>query len=293
MKLSAMMTGAILCIALKCPGNPGDDMVVNRFDGSSISWSNCIVGTPCSIEVSHSLSLPVWTNLVSGIVATSSQMSAPLSAPMDLNSFHRVSRPLDLSLGLVAWYRFENDTIDSSAFANNGTNNGVVFAPGRNGTCAFFDGGGASIRVPQSSSLKITSAMTICAWIAPLATDGLRCIVDKDYALVGYNLYVLDSGIHMRICDSSLTAGSVSRTNWTHVAGVYTGSRIRIFINGNQAGETSSGALADRTDKDVYIGMWGPPGGPSRYYSGYMDDVRIYNRPLTPQELQALARGAE
>ena len=49
----------------------------------------------------------------------------------------------------------------------------------------------------------------------------------------------------------------------------------------------------DRTDKDVYIGAWGPPGGFSRYYRGCMDDVRIYNRALTDQEMRLLAGGAK
>jgi len=186
---------------------------------------------------------------------------------------------------LVAWYPFEGDAHDSSSYQNDGVNSSVVFEPGRNGLCAAFNGASSSVRIPQTPSVKLTGPMTLSAWIKPLATDGLRCIVDKDAGYVGYNLYVDGGRLHMRICGSALSAGTITNGGWQHVAGVYTGDRICLYVNGQPSGETPAGALVDRDDKDVFIGVWGPPGGPARYFAGWMDDVRIYARALTPEEI--------
>jgi hypothetical protein len=191
---------------------------------------------------------------------------------------------------LVAWYPFEGDVRDSSDYRNDGVNNGVVFQAGWNGLCGTFNGGSAFVRIPQAPSIKLTGPMTISAWIKPLATDGLRCIVDKDYGFVGYNLYIDGGRLHMRVCSWAFSAGTIRQGNWQHVAGVYTGDRIRLYVNGQPCGETPAGALVDRSDKDVYLGMWGPPGGPSRYFSGWMDDVRIDARALTAEEILWMTR---
>ena len=211
-------------------------------------------------------------------------------------TFLRLARPFDPLLGLAAWYQFERNALDSSDWGNDGTNSGVAFQV-RGGTtpenrtyCGSFNGAGAHFQVPQSPTLKLTNGMSLCAWIKPTAVDGLRCIVEKDYDFIGYNLYVVEGGLHMRIDAAALTAGTITNGDWQHVAGVFTGNKIRLFINGVQQGETAAGPLTDRADKDVYVGMWGPPGGPGRYFAGWMDDVRIYARPLTPSEIRCLAK---
>lgn len=272
----------------------GDDMVITEFTQSRLGWTNCLPGTACTVLQRTSLAPEgAWTVLVPGIVTTSRWMTVTLPPLPASPVFLRVSRPFDPLLGLVAWYQFEGNALDASGWNNNGTNSGVGFEAGMAGLAGRFDGSGAHIRVPQNASLKLTGVMTICAWVKPQATDGLRCIVDKDYGLVGYNLYIDSGGLHMRICGSAITAGSVTNGGWQHVAGVYTGDKIRIFVNGIHCGETGSGALADRDDKDVYIGMWGPPGGPARYFTGWMDNVRIYARPLTPMEIGCLAASGQ
>ena len=287
---NTLICGLLAATVVKGVCGNGDDMLITEWTMGRIAWTNCVVGATCSVQVASTVPGGLWTNLLSGVVATSAWIAVDVPAIPANTAFLRVERPFDPMLGLVAWYQFEGNALDSSAWHNDGTNNGVVFEPGRAGLCGVFNGAGSHFRVPQSSTLKLTSAMTICAWVKPLATDGLRCIVDKDFDFLGYNLYVSDGGLHMRICDSALTAGTVTNGGWQHVAGVFTGDKIRLFVNGVQQAETDAGGLTDREDKDVFIGMWGPPGGPSRFFSGSMDDVRIYARPLTPSEIRCLAQ---
>jgi hypothetical protein len=285
-----LMLGLLLVATLRGLCRDGEEMRITGYTKDSIAWTNCILGTTCSVQYATTSAGGSWADLANGVVVTSALTTATVPAIPANVAFLRVARPFDPLLGLAAWYQFEGNALDSSGWHNDGSTNGVTFVPGRAGLCGSFDGASSFVQVPQSSTLKLTNAMTICAWIKPQTTDGLRCIVDKDFNLVGYNLYLDGSGVHMRICGSAITAGTITNGGWQHVAGVYTGNKIRIFVNGVQTGETDSGGLTDRADKDVFIGMWGPPGGPSRYFFGCLDDVRIYARALTPSEVRCLAQ---
>jgi len=71
---------------------------------------------------------------------------------------------------------------------------------------------------------------------------------------------------------------------WTHVALTYDGAALRLYVNGTQVSTTDlAGPMASSTNP-LRIGgnsVWG------EYFKGLIDEVRIYNRPLAPSEIQA------
>ena len=70
---------------------------------------------------------------------------------------------------------------------------------------------------------------------------------------------------------------------WTHVALTYNGSQLRLYVNGVQvASGAASGAIQSSTSP-LWIGGNQPYG---EYFKGLIDDVRVYNRALTPAEIQ-------
>ena len=78
---------------------------------------------------------------------------------------------------------------------------------------------------------------------------------------------------------SSLTANA-----WTHLAATYDGTTLRLFVNGTQVSSIArSGAIAT-SGGPLTIG--GDPIYP-QYFSGRIDEVRIYNRARTATEIQA------
>ena len=70
---------------------------------------------------------------------------------------------------------------------------------------------------------------------------------------------------------------------WTHLAATYDGASLRLYVNGTQvANARRAGSIATSTGA-LKIGgnaIWG------EWYSGLIDEVRVYNRALTPAEIQ-------
>src|SRR6516225_4485763 len=121
--------------------------------------------------------------------------------------FLRISQQMNLSLGLVAYYTFEGNANDLSGNTNNAAvTNDVTFVPGISGLAASFDGSTSYIQVNESPSLELAGPMTITAWVNPAAEGSLNCIVDKDANFLGYNLYLQNGGVQMRISSTGGTA---------------------------------------------------------------------------------------
>jgi hypothetical protein len=202
--------------------------------------------------------------------------------------------PVDLT-GLVAAFGFEEasgTTVnDSSSSLNHGTLTGAARSTeGRFGTSMSFDGAGDWITVPDSNTLDLTNAMTLEAWVKPSALSGWRTVLMKEQtAGLVYGLYANSDtnrpSAHAFTTREEDTRGTVQLATgvWAHLAATFDGANLRIFINGTQASSHalagsllgSSGALRIGGN-----GIWG------EYFSGLIDEVRVYKRVLTAAEIQ-------
>ncbi len=79
-------------------------------------------------------------------------------------------------------------------------------------------------------------------------------------------------------------AGALPLNAWTHLATTYDGNVLALYVNGVQAATLlATGSIATSTDP-LKIGgnaIWG------EWFSGLIDEVRVYNRALTATEIQA------
>jgi hypothetical protein len=147
----------------------------------------------------------------------------------------------------------------------------------------------------DDDSLDLATSITITAWIYD--TSGLSnqdCIVDKDsgstsrnYALL-INDQTVSDNLEFSFDGISTTHASNSRITknaWNHIAVTYDSIQVRIFINGvldYQASETT--AMPTNT-ASLFIGTSGTT---SPDFEGQIDELRIYNRALSVQEIQNL-----
>lgn len=203
----------------------------------------------------------------------------------------------DLTSGLVAFYPFSGTADDVSGHMNHGIVHGAVPAADRFGiaNAAYsFNGVNAYIQIPDSDSLDLTTEYTLSAWIFQKSaqSDGFR-IIDKETPGVpdGFNFDTRggDNGRRLRLCDNTVCqANSDYELNrWHHVAVTKSGQRVIFYLNGTPDGSGTVGGNLQPNVLALHIG--GPHGvGLPLFFDGLLDDLRIYNRALSADEVHQL-----
>lgn len=82
--------------------------------------------------------------------------------------------------------------------------------------------------------------------------------------------------------------GVMSLNTWYHVAGTYDGEQLRIYINGNFIDSLIAfGTIVASPNYNLKIGGLSDAQALNRYWAGYIDEVRVWNRALPQSEIQA------
>lgn len=179
---------------------------------------------------------------------------------------------------------------DSSGNAHHGALvNGPVWTLGNVGGGLAFNGFDQAVVVPDGPLLAAPSQLTIAAWVRHGSTASFRAIVDKrDDVADGYDLYLTDLGTpFLRINDHSVEGfSSIADSTWHHLAGVFDGSRLILYVDGvADAILAYSGAPLD-TVADLLLGHHYDTLDVN--FGGRLDDVRIYDVALDEEEVLAL-----
>jgi len=186
-----------------------------------------------------------------------------------------------------------NMAYDSSKYGNNGTIHGATWTTGKFGSALEFDGVDDYVEVPDSDSLNITDAITIEAWVKILNLDTANRIVAKrigvksayDFVFRGDSLKRLNilfrDGDNM---DNLFSAPNVIiDTLWHHVVVVRNDYNVEFFVDGEPVGTAIARYDMITLEYPVLIGCLEKA---ASWFYGTIDEVRIYNRALSAEEIK-------
>lgn len=191
---------------------------------------------------------------------------------------------------------------DTGGNGNNLTLTNYGSVPNTNGflnginTAASFNGTTQYLERADTAVLDFTTALTISAWIKPTNHNTQRSIVDKvnSGTTRTYTLYTSQtSGLLTCYMSTNGTSYAITQSTdsiptgvWTHVAAVYNGTDIRLYINGvlNGTPASLSGSLYNASTA-LNIGRRPDIG---YEWLGSIDDVSLWSRPLSASEIATL-----
>lgn len=204
--------------------------------------------------------------------------------------------------GLVGHWKLDETSgttaVDSSGNGNDGTMvggmSGSNTVDGMVSTAIHHTNSNHYIQIPHSATLNVTgNQMTLSAWVNTNNVQFVSIISKR--ASGGTNVFRLDQGGAGSPfqCIITTTNGDqtvsfyLPREVWTHVTCVYDGTQIRVYVNGGEvASAGATGSIVSVPTADVYL--FKTLFSYNRYLLGYMDDVRIYDRALTAEEIKYL-----
>ncbi|MDB4953149.1 MAG: LamG domain protein jellyroll fold domain protein [Myxococcales bacterium] len=201
--------------------------------------------------------------------------------------------------GLVAYYPMDDLRPDLATCApdQTGHHDGMCFpsapalVPGKHGSAYAFDGSTA-IAVAGAPDLDGTAGLTVAAWIAldsPAANAD--CPVNRVLGTAdddAWQICVLTSGMYYKVFDGSVQQTlALTLGTWHHVALSWSPTTMKGWLDGTQVGSHLSGLMFD--NQPMVFGADIDRGAATAAFHGRIDEVRIYDRELAIDEIQALA----
>lgn len=226
--------------------------------------------------------------------------SPPIDSPVHVDAHVFEDAPPDaLPNGLIAWWKFDDDpadgALDSTGHGHTGTCIGTcpTLVAGKVGMAYAFDATQSeALVVPDSNDFR--GNVTIAAWFNASSSTASLSMLAKPVSTGtddSWQLEVLSppqvsfSGGSTHYLDSP---NPVTLQAWHHAAGTWDGTTKRLYIDGVEVANVASTSSYDT--HVVYLGADNNNGTTVLYFSGMLDDLRVYSRALSASEIAALAQ---
>jgi len=220
----------------------------------------------------------------------------------------------DLNDGLVAYYPFDGNALDSSANNNHGSILGGEFDNGKFNLAYRGLDGRSVISIPDNDSLHLTE-FSISTWIEvdSLNSSNLPIVwkgVKGTNITSPYSLFVTGNFSPQTFSSGATVSGSqdpqkiivmisngvseqalfsdlhIPIGNFAHVVVTANGSTLKIYINGVLDSEVNQVIPLFKSNNPIQIGGLAQVG--NNYFNGLIDELRIYNKALSESEIQQL-----
>lgn len=217
----------------------------------------------------------------------------------------------DVTNGLVGEWGFDESVSSTSTvtydLSGNGNNGTLYGSPTRASSsckmanCMSFNGLSQYVSIGSTGTYDLTSVGTVMVWVKiPSAWSGSNYpnMVGKGanagWDTEGWGLFafnpVSDNRIGVGFRNGASTKvvsfSNALKDQWIHIAGTWNGSSIIVYENGAQKASSTQTISPPSTSYPVTIGK----DNGVQYFDGEIDDVRIYNRALSADEILQLYR---
>ena len=217
--------------------------------------------------------------------------------------------------GLVGYWPFNGNANDASGNGNNGTVNGATLTTDRNGnanSAYSFDGVNDLIRIPHQSQLNLLGDFSASIWynINSIPTtnnghtfltkrddNGICCSPNVPYGLaITYQVSQAPLNYKNPICafanngnfNFSTSSTTITSNIWQHIVYTYSNNILKIYLNNEIIhSQAFSNSLRAGNSADLLIGSVNREIG-AEWMNGKLDDIGIWNRALTQQEITNL-----
>ena len=202
---------------------------------------------------------------------------------------------------LVGLWHFDEGSgtaaVDSSEYGNDGTIYGATWTTRKLGSALKFDGTDDYVDCGNDPSLNITDKITIMLWMKPaVAGEGgpnaapvskaesgidwswqLRYNAPGGWNYMGFQFNGDPEGSTWVSVKQNLSPGE-----WYHIAGTFDGTNIKCYLNGVEKDTNQISAIKGGNAR-LFIGQ----DGWDSIFNGTIDEVKIYNRALSEEEIKA------
>ena len=219
---------------------------------------------------------------------------------------------VNLNTGLMAYYPFNGNANDISGNNNNAIFNNATLTADRFGalnSAYHFNGTNNYIQIPNSSTLNTTNSISLVAWVkatgfyygtchgnrilmkgATDATPGNYSLnFDDNLITNNQNCFIATPDTLHETFDAR-NAGSpqfLQKNQWYCVVYTNDGTTTKFYVNCQLVDSRPSAGINYTNSEDLYLGKLNNPTYPF-WLNGDLDEVRIYNRALTVDEVNVL-----
>lgn len=200
-------------------------------------------------------------------------------------------------MALLVWLPLNGD-LNNQGLSDITVNNhgATVSNNGKIGKCYEFNGDKQWLELSEPLTDLYNGDFTWALWVKPV--DNTRGILISEYSGAGASNVALEiyNNRYLRIYWNAAFDNThiyaLPIDTWTHVAVTRQETLLKVYINGSLFTELT-GSLGNRSSSckirigDDYRGNSSNPVS----FSGYLNDVRIYNHALSPKEVHEVAKG--
>jgi uncharacterized repeat protein (TIGR01451 family) len=259
---------------------------------------------PGSSYPAISVSVGVASSAASPVVNTAAVSGGGSATATAVDSTVIVPAPtacVPMPSGVRGWWPGNGSALDA-AYAHDGAFIGAAaFSDGVVGQAFSFNGLNSYVEVPPFSGLELADALTVEAWINMRTANRLQYVLIKDFGtgdgrFHNYQLAIgSDNSVVFWLGDgvslySATSSAQLSPNIWHHVAAVYNGTQMLIYVNGVLSGSATIGShtLFASGEAPLRIGAARELGSVGAVFDGAIDDVRVFDRALSASEIGAI-----